>query len=170
MLDAISGAHIYGKNIIQAGALLKFVAYGMKTLPCTQKPLLDRNYLGINKLFFLPFRNPWMNRHPSDLGRHRTASSSSATRTWWEEEIFFRLSPVAGLCCNTVIRWLISPSLPMKKCRDVPFCGTVSFDASRYLWSRTGGKRRIRRWLMKVAHPCASCRCYPFGKHGPIRA
>ena len=46
MLDAISGAHIYGKNIIQAEGFTEIRGVWMKT--CHAETLLDRNYaLGI---------------------------------------------------------------------------------------------------------------------------
>lgn len=53
MLDAISGAHIYGKNIIQAEGFTEIRGVWDED-PAMLKPLLDRNYaLGINKLFFM---------------------------------------------------------------------------------------------------------------------
>lgn len=52
MLDAISGAHVYGKNIIQAEGFTQ-VRGTWNEHPALLKPLLDRNYaLGINRLFF----------------------------------------------------------------------------------------------------------------------
>ena len=50
MLDAISGAHIYGKNIIQAEGFTE-VRGTWDEHPGMLKALLDRNYaLGINRL------------------------------------------------------------------------------------------------------------------------
>lgn len=65
MMDAISGAHIYGKNIIQAEGFTE-----LRTLfdedPALVKPLLDRNYAyGFNALaFHVWVLNPWMDRRP----------------------------------------------------------------------------------------------------------
>ena len=65
MLDAISGAHIYGKRIIQAEGFTE-VRGTWDEAPSTVKALLDRNYaLGINKLFFhVTAHNPWLDRKP----------------------------------------------------------------------------------------------------------
>lgn len=65
MLDAISGAHIYGKNVVQAEGFTE-VRGTWDEDPAMIKPLLDRNYaLGINKLFFHVFtHNPWLDRKP----------------------------------------------------------------------------------------------------------
>ena len=65
MLDAISGAHIYGKNIIQAEGFTE-VRGTWDEHPGMLKALLDRNYaLGINRLFFHVYvHNPWLDRKP----------------------------------------------------------------------------------------------------------
>jgi alpha-L-rhamnosidase len=65
MLDAISGAHIYGKNIIQAEAFTS-VRMNWGEHPGNLKTLGDRNFaLGINKLVLHVFtHNPWLNRKP----------------------------------------------------------------------------------------------------------
>ncbi|HKO80907.1 MAG TPA: glycosyl hydrolase, partial [Chitinophagaceae bacterium] len=65
MLDAISGAHIYGKNIIQAEAFTS-VRMNWGEHPGNLKVLGDRNFaLGINKMVLHVFtHNPWMNRKP----------------------------------------------------------------------------------------------------------
>lgn len=65
MLDAISGAHVYGKRIIQAEGFTE-VRGTWDEAPSTVKALLDRNYaLGINKLFFhVTTHNPWLDRKP----------------------------------------------------------------------------------------------------------
>lgn len=65
MLDAISGGHIYGKNIIQAESFTE-----LRTMwnehPGMLKALGDRNLaLGINKLVFhVNTHNPWTGRKP----------------------------------------------------------------------------------------------------------
>lgn len=65
VLDAVSGAHIYGKNVIQAEGFTEIRSTWDED-PAMLKPLLDRNYaLGINKLFFHVFtHNPWLDRAP----------------------------------------------------------------------------------------------------------
>ena len=65
MLDAISGAHIYGKNIVQAEGFTEVRGVWNET-PAMLKPMLDRNLaLGMNKLFFhVSAHNPWMDRKP----------------------------------------------------------------------------------------------------------
>ena len=65
MLDAISGAHIYGKNIVQAEAFTELRGTWDET-PAAVKTLLDRNYaLGINKIVFhVNVHNPHIDRRP----------------------------------------------------------------------------------------------------------
>jgi len=65
MLDAISGAHIYRKNIIQAEAFTS-VRMNWGEHPGNLKALGDRNFaLGINKMVLHVFtHNPWMNKKP----------------------------------------------------------------------------------------------------------
>jgi hypothetical protein len=65
MLDAISGAHIYGKNIIQAEAFTT-LRMNWAEHPGNLKALGDRNFaLGINKMVLHVFtHNPWMDKKP----------------------------------------------------------------------------------------------------------
>ena len=65
MLDAISGAHIYHKNIVQAEGFTEVRGVWNET-PVMLKPMLDRNLaLGMNKLFFhVTAHNPWLDRKP----------------------------------------------------------------------------------------------------------
>ena len=65
MLDAISGAHIYGKNIISAESFTS-VRMNWAEHPGALKTLGDRNFaLGINKMALHVFvHNPWMNKKP----------------------------------------------------------------------------------------------------------
>lgn len=65
MLDAISGAHVYGKNIVQAEAFTTLrMTWGEH--PGMLKSLGDRNFaLGINKMVLHVFaHNPWLDRKP----------------------------------------------------------------------------------------------------------
>ncbi|MNX45302.1 hypothetical protein D3C86_758100 [compost metagenome] len=84
MIDAISGGHIYGKDIIQAES---FTALRMDwdEHPGNLKTTADRNYaLGINRLFYHVFvHNPWTDRKPGmtldDIG-----SFFQRDQTWWK--------------------------------------------------------------------------------------
>ena len=65
MLDAISGAHVYGKNIVQAEGFTEVRGVWDET-PASIKSLLDRNFaLGMNRLFFhVNTHNPWLDKKP----------------------------------------------------------------------------------------------------------
>ncbi|MDR0891295.1 MAG: DNA-binding protein [Mediterranea sp.] len=83
MLDAISGAHLYGKNIIQAEGCTEVRGTWDET-PAMLKPLLDRNYaLGINRLFFHVYvHNPWMDRRPG-MTLDGIGLFFQRDQTWW---------------------------------------------------------------------------------------
>lgn len=84
MLDAISGAHIYGKNIIQAEAFTT-VRMDWNESPMNMKILQDRNYaLGINKLSYHVFtHNPWMDRKPG-MTLDGVGLYFQRDQTWWK--------------------------------------------------------------------------------------
>ena len=65
MLDAISAARVYGKNIVQAEGFTEVRGVWDET-PASIKPLLDRNFaLGMNRLFFhVDTHNPWLDKKP----------------------------------------------------------------------------------------------------------
>ena len=65
MLDAISGGHVYGKQIIQAEGFTELRGVWNET-PAMVKPLLDRNFaLGMNRLFFhVNTHNPYIDKKP----------------------------------------------------------------------------------------------------------
>lgn len=65
MLDAISGAHVYGKNIVQAEGFTEVRGVWNET-PAMVKPLFDHNLaMGMNRLFFhVDTHNPWLDRRP----------------------------------------------------------------------------------------------------------
>ena len=65
MLDAVSGAHLYGRNIVQAEGPTEVRGVWNET-PAMVKPLIDRNFaLGMNRLVFhVDAHNPWMDRKP----------------------------------------------------------------------------------------------------------
>jgi hypothetical protein len=85
MLDAISGAHVYGKNIIQAEGFTE-LRTTWDEHPAMLKTLLDRNYaLGINRLsFHVSTHNPWTDRTPGiTLGT--VGLYFQRNQTWWEQ-------------------------------------------------------------------------------------
>lgn len=84
MLDAISGAHIYGKKIIQAEAFTT-VRMDWGEHPGNMKTLQDRNYaLGVNKLVYHVFtHNPWMDRKPG-MTLDGVGLYFQRDQTWWK--------------------------------------------------------------------------------------
>lgn len=84
MLDAISGAHIYGKNIIQAEAFTS-VRMDWGEHPGNLKTLQDRNYaLGVNKLVYHVFtHNPWVDRKPG-MTLDGVGLYFQRDQTWWK--------------------------------------------------------------------------------------
>lgn len=85
MLDAISGAHIYGKNIIQAEGFTEVRGTWDEDLELL-KPLLDRNYcLGINSIVFhVNTHNPWTDRSPG-MTLDGIGTFFQRDNTWWKE-------------------------------------------------------------------------------------
>ena len=85
MLDAISGAHIYGKNIIQAEGFTE-VRGTWDEYPAMLKALLDRNYaLGINRLFYHVYvNNPWLDRQPG-MTLDGIGLFFQRNQTWWDK-------------------------------------------------------------------------------------
>jgi hypothetical protein len=85
MLDAISGAHIYGKNIIQAEGFTE-LRTNWDEDPAMIKPLLDRNFaLGLNKLFFHIFvHNPYLDKAPG-ITLDGMGLYFQRDQTWWKQ-------------------------------------------------------------------------------------
>jgi hypothetical protein len=85
MLDAISGGHIYGKNIIQSESFTQ-LRTNWNEDPAMLKPVLDRNFaLGINKVFFHVFvHNPYLDKAPGTtldgIGLY-----FQRDQTWWKQ-------------------------------------------------------------------------------------
>lgn len=84
ILDAISGAHIYGKNIVQAESFTA-IRFDWNEHPGMMKPVADRNFaLGINKLFFHVFTlNPWKDRKPG-MTLNKVGTFIQRDQTWWK--------------------------------------------------------------------------------------
>lgn len=84
VLDAISGAHIYGKNIIGAEAFTQ-----LRTMfdehPAMVKTLQDRHYaLGINRLSYHVYvLNPWLDRQPG-MTLDGIGFYFQRDQTWWK--------------------------------------------------------------------------------------
>ncbi|WP_076382591.1 glycosyl hydrolase [Filimonas lacunae] len=84
MLDAISGAHIYGKNIIQAEGFTT-LRMTWNEHPGMLKTLQDRNYaLGVNRLVYHVFmHNPWTDRKPG-MTLDGVGLYFQRDQTWWK--------------------------------------------------------------------------------------
>jgi hypothetical protein len=85
MLDAISGAHIYGKKIIQAESFTE-LRMAWDEHPGMLKTLGDRNYaLGINKLVYHVYtHNPWLDRKPG-MTLDGVGLYFQRDQTWWKQ-------------------------------------------------------------------------------------
>lgn len=84
MLDAISGAHIYGKNLVQAEGFTQ-IRIDWDEHPGMLKTLGDRNYaLGFNRFSYHVFtHNPWMDRKPG-MTLDRIGLYFQRDQTWWK--------------------------------------------------------------------------------------
>jgi hypothetical protein len=84
MLDAISGAHIYGKNVIQAEGFTQ-LRTTWDEHPSSLKRQADRNLaLGINRLVFHIFtHNPFMDRKPG-MTLSGMGLFFQRDQTWWK--------------------------------------------------------------------------------------
>jgi hypothetical protein len=84
MLDAVSAAHIYGKNIVQAEAFTT-VRMDWNEHPGNMKTLQDRNYaLGVNRLVYHVFtHNPWVDRKPG-MTLDGVGLYFQRDQTWWK--------------------------------------------------------------------------------------
>lgn len=85
MLDAISGAHIYGKNIIQGEGFTQLRTMWNEN-PRIIKPLLDRNYaLGLNKIFHHVYvHNPYIDKYPG-VTLDGIGLYFQRDQTWWDQ-------------------------------------------------------------------------------------
>lgn len=84
MLDAISGGHIYGKDIIQAEAFTE-LRMAWDEHPAMLKTLADRNFaLGINRFVLHVFNhNPWTDRRPG-MTLDGVGTYFQRDQTWWK--------------------------------------------------------------------------------------
>jgi hypothetical protein len=84
MLDAISGGHIYGKNIIQAEGFTE-LRLMWDEHPGMLKTMADRNFaLGINRMVFhVNAHNPWLDRKPG-MTLDGIGNFFQRDQTWWK--------------------------------------------------------------------------------------
>ena len=85
ILDAVSGAHIYGKTIVQSEAFTE-IRLLWDEHPRMLKKLQDLEYsLGINRLVLhVMILNPWLNRHPG-MTLDNIGSFFQHDQTWWKQ-------------------------------------------------------------------------------------
>jgi hypothetical protein len=85
LLDAVSGAHIYGKNIVQAEAFTQLRSTFTEH-PGMLKILQDRNYAaGINRLVYHVYvLNPWPDRKPG-MTLDGIGLYFQRDQTWWKQ-------------------------------------------------------------------------------------
>lgn len=84
MMDAISGAHIYGKNIVQAEGFTQLRTMWNEN-PRMVKTLLDRHFaMGVNKLFHHVFaHDPYVDKFPS-MTLDGIGFAFQRGQTWWD--------------------------------------------------------------------------------------
>jgi len=84
MLDAISGAHIYGKNIIQSESFTE-IRLDWDEHPGMMKSVADRNFaMGINRMMIHVFTlNPWKDRKPG-MTLDKVGTYFQRDQTWWK--------------------------------------------------------------------------------------
>jgi hypothetical protein len=84
VLDAVSGAHIYGKKLVRAEAGTE-IRLDWDEHPGMLKTLFDRNFaIGINKMIFHVFaHDPWTTRKPGKtVGK--VGQFFQPNQTWWK--------------------------------------------------------------------------------------
>jgi hypothetical protein len=84
MFDAISGAHIYGKNIVQSESFTE-IRLDWDEHPGMMKTLADRNFaLGVNRMIFHVYTlNPWKDRKPG-MTVDKVGTFFQRDQTWWK--------------------------------------------------------------------------------------
>lgn len=89
ILDAISGAHIYGHPIVQAESFTE-IRLDWDETPEMLKPLADRNFaLGINRVVTHVFtHNPWPDRKPG-MTLDKVGTYLQRDQTWWPQSHAF---------------------------------------------------------------------------------
>jgi hypothetical protein len=85
MLDAVSGGHIYGKNIIQAEAFTELRIYWDEH-PGMLKKLADLQFSeGANRMVYHVYtHNPWLDRKPG-MTLNGVGNVFQRDQTWWKQ-------------------------------------------------------------------------------------
>jgi hypothetical protein len=123
MADAISGAHVYGKNIVQAEAFTE-LRLQWDEQPAMLKALGDHNFcLGINRFVLHVFmHNPWMNRLPGmTLGGVELFFNATRRGGTWRADGLITCG-AARLCCNKAGPSRTCFISRAKNCRAAQFC------------------------------------------------
>ncbi|KGE14939.1 glycosyl hydrolase [Sphingobacterium deserti] len=84
VLDAVSGAHIYGKNVVMSEAFTQ-IRMEWDEHPRLLKPVQDLNYaLGVNNLAYHVYvHNPWMDRKPG-MTLDGIGTYFQRDQIWWK--------------------------------------------------------------------------------------
>lgn len=84
VLDAVSGAHIYGKNVVMSEAFTQ-IRMQWDEHPRLLKPVQDLNYaLGVNNLAYHVYvHNPWMDRKPG-MTLDGVGTYFQRDQIWWK--------------------------------------------------------------------------------------
>lgn len=85
VLDAVSGAHVYAKPVVQAEAFTE-LRLSWDEHPAMLKALGDRNYaFGINRFVYHVFtHNPWLDRRPG-MTLSNIGLFFQRDQTWWRK-------------------------------------------------------------------------------------
>lgn len=85
ILDAVSGARVYGKNIVQAEAFTQRRIYWNEH-PAMLKALQDTEFaLGVNRMVFHVYtHSPWLNRVPGMTLNDGIGLFLGRNQTWWK--------------------------------------------------------------------------------------
>ncbi|WP_137402118.1 glycosyl hydrolase [Echinicola rosea] len=156
MRDAISGGHIYGKQIIQAEAYTE-LRMDWDEYPGMLKALGDRNFaLGINRFFYHVFvHNPWLDRKPG-MTLDVIGLYFQRDQTWWKpgkamvdyhQRVQYQLqkgNPVIDLAVFTGEDLPSRSVLPERLAPFVPgLVGTEKMAAERRRWANEGQPTRV---------------------------
>ncbi len=156
MRDAISGGHIYGKQIIQAEAFTQ-LRMDWDEYPGMLKALGDRNYaLGINRFFYHVFvHNPWLDREPG-MTLDGIGLYFQRDQTWWEpgkawvdyaQRTQFQLQKGKPVVDVAVFSGEELPSRSVLPERLVPFLpgvfGEDRVEAEKIRWKNEGQPTRV---------------------------
>ncbi len=156
MLDAISGAHIYGKKLIQAEGFTEVRGTWDET-PKMLKSILDRAFcMGINKIVYhVNTHNPFMDRQPG-MTLDGIGTFFQRDNTWWKEMKDFsqyiflcqgRLQdgdPVVDLAVYTGDEYPRRSLLPERLIETLPgLFGKENIEKEKVRWANVGQPMEI---------------------------